>query len=315
MRSQPAVTIAIPVLNEERHIEACLDAIAQQTYEQIREVLVVDGGSTDRTRELAQRHRRVRVLDNPRRIQAAALNIALHAAEGEVVVRVDGHCVISASTSRGASTPSSKRARRWSEDRWSRKRRRQPSTGSLRLCGRGSVLDPHGSTPGARLAGSTRCTSDASERRSLVRSAATRRPWASTKTPSSPTGCRRVAGSGLTRRFNRSTSPVMISRALARQFWRYGLSRAATAKRHPRSMRLRQLAGPALVLGVLSPWRRHVAATYGAIVLARTAVEARRGAAAALTFGAALPVMHFCWGAGFIAGIVGASPPQPFRDR
>jgi succinoglycan biosynthesis protein ExoA len=94
MMDRPTVTVAVPVLNEELHINHCLDALAVQTYPNIVEVLVVDGGSWDGTREMAGKRPGVRVLDNPRRIQAAALNVALGEAKGDVLVRVDGHCII-----------------------------------------------------------------------------------------------------------------------------------------------------------------------------------------------------------------------------
>jgi succinoglycan biosynthesis protein ExoA len=93
----PLVTIAIPCFNEERHIEACLDDIFAQDYpaESI-EVLVGDGMSTDRTREILRtiaerRPGRVRVIDNPQRLQAAAMNAMIAASKGEVVVRMDVH--------------------------------------------------------------------------------------------------------------------------------------------------------------------------------------------------------------------------------
>jgi succinoglycan biosynthesis protein ExoA len=89
----PDVTVIIPTYREQRDIEACLAAIARQTSPRIVEVLVVDGRSDDRTRELALAAGAT-VLDNPHRIQAAALNIGLEAAKGDVVVRVDGHCLI-----------------------------------------------------------------------------------------------------------------------------------------------------------------------------------------------------------------------------
>jgi len=94
MTTTPTVTVAIPVLDESAHLDACLGAVAAQTYPRVVEVLVVDGGSTDGTVERAERHPGVRVLSNPRRIQAAALNVALAEAKGEVFVRVDGHCVV-----------------------------------------------------------------------------------------------------------------------------------------------------------------------------------------------------------------------------
>ncbi|WP_342822155.1 glycosyltransferase family 2 protein [Candidatus Lucifugimonas marina] len=90
------VTVAIPVLNEEHHIEQCLASLFDSNYpvEQL-EVLVVDGGSTDRTRDLvkgmARKWRQIRLLDNPGRIQATAMNIAISEAGGEILIRLDAH--------------------------------------------------------------------------------------------------------------------------------------------------------------------------------------------------------------------------------
>jgi succinoglycan biosynthesis protein ExoA len=93
----PFVTIAIPCFNEERHIETCLEDIFAQDYPADRiEVLIGDGMSTDRTREIlrdiaARRPGRVRVLDNPRRLQAPAMNAMIAASRGDVIVRMDVH--------------------------------------------------------------------------------------------------------------------------------------------------------------------------------------------------------------------------------
>jgi glycosyltransferase involved in cell wall biosynthesis len=92
------VSIIVPCRNEERHIAACLDSILATTYPRDQlEVLVVDGASDDRTREIATqyaaRHAHIRVLDNPKRIVPAALNIGIRAASGEVIVRMDAHVV------------------------------------------------------------------------------------------------------------------------------------------------------------------------------------------------------------------------------
>ncbi len=97
---QPFVTILIPVRNEERYVERCLYSIAAQDYPRDRfEVLVVDGRSTDETplvvsRFAAESTVDLRLLDNPRYRPAAALNIGLAAARGDVIVRVDGHATI-----------------------------------------------------------------------------------------------------------------------------------------------------------------------------------------------------------------------------
>jgi succinoglycan biosynthesis protein ExoA len=95
--TKPLVTIAIPCFNEERHIEACLNDVFAQDYpaESI-EVLVGDGMSTDRTREIlagiaAKRPKQVRVIDNPKRLQAAAMNEMLRESRGDVIIRMDVH--------------------------------------------------------------------------------------------------------------------------------------------------------------------------------------------------------------------------------
>lgn len=93
----PFVTVAMPCLDEEAYIEACLASVFAQDYQPDRlEVIVADGGSRDRTRAIleafAQREPRLRVLDNPDRLQAPGLNRALAAARGDVLVRMDVHC-------------------------------------------------------------------------------------------------------------------------------------------------------------------------------------------------------------------------------
>jgi succinoglycan biosynthesis protein ExoA len=93
-------TVVIPVRNEERYVSAALDAVlAQDVPDGALEVLVVDGQSTDRTREIVGTRGRgarfpVRIIDNPGRIAATALNIGAEAAESGIVVRVDGHAEI-----------------------------------------------------------------------------------------------------------------------------------------------------------------------------------------------------------------------------
>ena len=72
----PAVSIILPVLNEEAQLERCLRAVAEQSYPSIIEVVVADGGSTDGTRSVVSKFAKVRVVDNPRGIRPAGLNTA-----------------------------------------------------------------------------------------------------------------------------------------------------------------------------------------------------------------------------------------------
>lgn len=90
------ISVVIPVLNEESRIGECLASVRAQTYpRKLIEVIVADGGSSDRTRDLvavmAARDDRIRLIENPRRNQAAGLNLAIAASRGEVIARLDGH--------------------------------------------------------------------------------------------------------------------------------------------------------------------------------------------------------------------------------
>ena len=92
----PFVSVIIPCRNEVRYIGGCLDSVLAAEYPTERlEVIVVDGMSGDGTRDVlagyAARHPNLRVVDNPRAITPAALNIAVRAARGDLVMRMDAH--------------------------------------------------------------------------------------------------------------------------------------------------------------------------------------------------------------------------------
>lgn len=95
----PLVSVIMPIRNEQEFIARSLGAVLKQDYPQGKsEVLVVDGMSTDNTRgileEICKQHSEVKVIDNPRQTAPYALNIGLSHAQGEIIVRVDGHCEI-----------------------------------------------------------------------------------------------------------------------------------------------------------------------------------------------------------------------------
>jgi len=91
------VSIIIPVFNEEKYIEKCLDSIINQTYNNITEILILDGMSTDATRSIVSKYtescNKIRLIDNNARIQSAALNIGITSAKGDIIVRVDAHAI------------------------------------------------------------------------------------------------------------------------------------------------------------------------------------------------------------------------------
>ena len=95
--STPTVSIVLPTLNERGYLRDCLDSLAGQDYPNVVEILVVDGGSTDGTRDLAERYGgRVELIDNPKMSAAAALNVGWRVAIGEVIVRADAHALYAA---------------------------------------------------------------------------------------------------------------------------------------------------------------------------------------------------------------------------
>ena len=94
MSDLPLVTVIMPIRNEERYIERSVASVLAQDYPSDRtEVLVVDGMSTDHTRDIIAAFP-VRVVDNPAHIVSTALNIGLSQARGEIIIRIDGHCEI-----------------------------------------------------------------------------------------------------------------------------------------------------------------------------------------------------------------------------
>ena len=99
MNEFPFVSIIIPIRNEETFIARCLQSVVDQDYpHDSMEVLVVDGRSEDRSREIVaefgSRHPVIKLLDNPKISAPAGLNLGIREARGDVIVRVDGHCLL-----------------------------------------------------------------------------------------------------------------------------------------------------------------------------------------------------------------------------
>lgn len=92
------VSIIIPVLNEEKYIANCLHSVFSQTYySNIIEIFVIDGGSKDRTIEIVNQlssiHPNLFLLNNIYKIQSAAFNIGLKKFKGDLLIRMDAHCI------------------------------------------------------------------------------------------------------------------------------------------------------------------------------------------------------------------------------
>lgn len=94
----PAISVILPVLNEESHLEGAVLSVLSQDYRGPFEIILALGPSRDRTNEiaakLASQDNRVKLIDSPTGKTAAGLNLALAASKSPVVVRVDGHAQI-----------------------------------------------------------------------------------------------------------------------------------------------------------------------------------------------------------------------------
>ena len=92
----PFVTVVVPCRNEEKHIARCLESILANDYPKERmEILVLDGMSEDRTREIvagySERYALVRLVDNPKKHIPVAMNIGIREARGERILKMDAH--------------------------------------------------------------------------------------------------------------------------------------------------------------------------------------------------------------------------------
>lgn len=301
---QPSVTIIIPVLNEERHLFDCLTAVASQGYP-VLEILLVDGGSRDRTVEIAAGFPAVRILHNPARVQAAALNIGLRAAHGDLIVRVDGHCTIApdyvekcvqllrrddVAMVGGAMTPI---GTGWKQQGIAQAMTSPFGAGPARFHGHGGP----GRTDTVYLG--------AYRRVQALALGGYEAEFVANEDAEFAHRMGKVGAIWFDPSVRSWYEPRSTFRKLGKQFFRYGLGRAATVRRHPESLAPRQLAAPVLVVGLMTPTRRSVATAYLGMIAALSLSKLPRGVAPAVAFGIALPVMHISWGTGFLLGIIG----------
>uniref|UniRef100_A0A832I3R3 Glycosyltransferase family 2 protein n=1 Tax=Eiseniibacteriota bacterium TaxID=2212470 RepID=A0A832I3R3_UNCEI len=255
----------MPVRNEERFIARNLEAVLAQEYPPHRlEVLVADGRSDDRTREIVERiaarvaregsGATVTLVDNPERIMPTGTNAALRRARGDVVVLLGGHAelprdylarcvdVLLASGADGVS-------------------------GAIESVGSGPVgraiaaamSSPFGiGNSGFRTASADGAPvevdtipfpvfrRDVFERVGLYNPAMVRHQDYEFNYRVRRAGGRMLLLPGLRAVYHvRGSLP-----ALWRQYWQYGVWKGRFLRRHPQSLRFRHLVPPAFVLGV-----------------------------------------------------------------
>jgi hypothetical protein len=318
------VTVIIPARDEERFIGACLDSVLAQDERRLQ-VIVVDGASRDRTPEIvleyAARDPRVELLTNRDGIIPRSLNLALVAARGEWMVRIDAHSTVPRGYVSGL-------LRHLETGRWGGVGGRKDGVG-VTPAGR-AIAAAMGSRFGVGNStyhyGSSLRTVDhipfGAYPTSLVRRLG---GWEE----------RLLVGQDLEldyRIITQARRPLLFDPALViswhcRQsikalFWqyrRYGRDRPNNARLHPGTLHLRHLAAPALVvaslaaLALLPVWPLVAALVFGLYALALTAASiytARsvKGWQARALVPIAFATMHLAWGVGFWEGLFGIKP-------
>ena len=96
MHNRVNVSILVPCKDERLFISRCLDSIVENDYPRdALEILVIDGMSTDGTRDILQRyaseHSFLKIVDNPSGLIPAGLNLGIQRASAEIAIRMDAH--------------------------------------------------------------------------------------------------------------------------------------------------------------------------------------------------------------------------------
>jgi succinoglycan biosynthesis protein ExoA len=330
----PLVSIIIPCYNEEATIRLLLEALLQQTYPRARmEVVIADGLSTDRTREEVAAFQKehpdlsLLVVDNPQRIIPAGLNVALASARGEIVVRLDGHCV-----------PHPDYVARCVSDLTQGLGDNVGGVWEIHPGGDGWVAQAIAIAAAHPLG-----VGDALYRFATQASAVETVPFGAFYRalvgrvgPFDETllvnedyefNARvRLAGGRIW--LDPAIRSVYFARAklgaLAKQYWRYGYWKLRMLRRYPATIRWRQALPPLFVLSLLalallSPWQRLArlglvveVAFYGLVLLLAGVQLAVRQKNPALSIGIPLGIatMHLAWGSGFIWSLMSSLVKQ-----
>ncbi|MDH7514133.1 MAG: glycosyltransferase family 2 protein [Clostridiales bacterium] len=108
MKEWPRISVVMPCYNEERFIGRAIESLIDEYFRENCELIVIDGGSEDRTREIVMGfvdgekadevgiRGKVRMIGNPGRLQSIGMNLGIKEASGEIIVRADAHCIFPA---------------------------------------------------------------------------------------------------------------------------------------------------------------------------------------------------------------------------
>lgn len=93
MRKKPLLSIIIPAYNEERDIGKCLKSLENQSYKKF-EIIVVDDGSTDKTREIVKNFKKIKLLKQKHKGPGEARNFGAKNARGEILILLDADMIL-----------------------------------------------------------------------------------------------------------------------------------------------------------------------------------------------------------------------------
>lgn len=325
----PTASILVPVLNEGRFLERTAAAVRDQEVDGGIEVLFIDGGSQDGSRELLARlaagDERIRVLDNPERAIPAALNRGLRAARGTYVARMDAHTVYPRDyVARGIERLSR------GDVEWVTGPAVPAASDGFARCVAAALASSLGQGGSSKWsqggAGPEEIELDTGvfagvwPRTTLERLGGWHPDFHVNE--DAEMAARVLAGGGriiCLAAMGAQYAPRASVRGLWRQYWRFGRYRALTARRHPIALRRAHLASAALTAtvaatilparAVAGPARAATAAYAVAIGVAAARVSPTRTLRDIGGVALALATMHLSWGAGFIFGCARNGPP------
>lgn len=95
MNELPSISIVTPVYNSEKVLGSCLKSIKEQDYPQDKiEIIIIDGGSTDKTLEIAKKFKVDKILSNPLITGEAGKAVGVEAASNEIIALIDSDNVL-----------------------------------------------------------------------------------------------------------------------------------------------------------------------------------------------------------------------------